>query len=251
MSSSLITNVADGVHLLSAHYVNCYLLEDERGVTLVDTGLPAMWQQLMDAVAELNHEPADIAAIVLTHAHFDHTGCAARAKHQLRVPIWAHPEDHYIAAHPYRYRRQRPAVLYPLRYPRAIRILGSMARAGAFRVSGVQDLAPLAADTVLDVPGRPRVVFTPGHTAGHCALHLADRSTVLSGDALVTLDPYTGFTGPQIVAKAATADTAQALASLDALAATRARTVLPGHGEPWHEGVQAAVDHARTHHTDE
>jgi glyoxylase-like metal-dependent hydrolase (beta-lactamase superfamily II) len=104
---------------------------------------------------------------------------------------------------------------------------------------------------VLDVPGRPRVVFTPGHTAGHCALHLADRGTVITGDALVTLDPYTGHTGPQIVARAATADSAQALRSLDHLAATRASVVLPGHGEPWLEGIQAAVEHARTHHTND
>ena len=47
------------------------------------------------------------------------------------------------------------------------------------------------------------------------------------------------------------ADTPRALASLDALAATRAATVLPGHGEVWRAGVQAAVDHAKTHHTDE
>jgi glyoxylase-like metal-dependent hydrolase (beta-lactamase superfamily II) len=244
-------NIADGVHLVSASFVNCYLLEDERGLTLVDTGLPAMWGQLMDAVTELGFSPGDISAVVLTHAHFDHTGCAARAQQELSLPIWAHAEDHYVAAHPYRYRRQRPAIFYPLRYPRAIPILGSMAKAGAFKVRGVRGVQPLTPDSVLDVPGRPRIVFTPGHTAGHCALHLADRRTVLTGDALVTLDPYTGFTGPQIVARAATADTAQALASLDALAATGAQVVLPGHGEPWRTGIQAAVDHAKTHHTTE
>lgn len=247
----LTKNVADGVHLISASFVNCYLVEDEGGVTLVDTGLPAMWPDLVAALGELNYAPGDISAVVLTHAHFDHTGCAARAKQELGVPIYAHADDHYIAAHPYRYKRQRPAIMYPLRYPRAIKILGSMARAGAFKVKGVSDLLSLTPGSVLEVPGQPRIVFTPGHTAGHCALHLADRSTLITGDALVTLDPYTGFTGPQIVARAATADTPQALASLDALAATQAQTVLPGHGEMWRDGVQAAVDHAKTHHTDE
>ena len=33
--------------------------------------------------------------------------------------------------------------------------------------------------------------------------------------------------------------------SLGALAATRAETVLPGHGEPWLHGVKSAVDLAR------
>jgi glyoxylase-like metal-dependent hydrolase (beta-lactamase superfamily II) len=48
------------------------------------------------------------------------------------------------------------------------------------------------------------------------------------------------------VAGAATADIDRNLASLDALAATGATTVLPGHGEPWHDGVAAAVDRARS-----
>jgi glyoxylase-like metal-dependent hydrolase (beta-lactamase superfamily II) len=89
------------------------------------------------------------------------------------------------------------------------------------------------------------VVRTPGHTDGHIGLHLPDRDAVLTGDALVTLDPYTGRTGPQIVAAAATADPAQALASLDALAATGARIVLPGHGAPTRHGIVAAARSAR------
>ena len=84
----------------------------------------------------------------------------------------------------------------------------------------------------------------PGHTAGHCALHFPTRDTVISGDALVTLDPYTGARGPHIVSAAATADTRQALDSLTGLAQTNARIVLPGHGEPFGGGVASAVQEA-------
>jgi glyoxylase-like metal-dependent hydrolase (beta-lactamase superfamily II) len=35
----------------------------------------------------------------------------------------------------------------------------------------------------LDVAGRPVVVHTPGHTCGHCCLHLPDRGVLLAGDA--------------------------------------------------------------------
>jgi glyoxylase-like metal-dependent hydrolase (beta-lactamase superfamily II) len=51
--------------------------------------------------------------------------------------------------------------------------------------------------------------------------------------------------GPRIVARAATADSERALASLDALAETGAKTVLTGHGEPWNAGAEAAAKHAR------
>ena len=89
------------------------------------------------------------------------------------------------------------------------------------------------------------MVPTPGHTLGHCALHFRERDAVIAGDAIVTLDPYTGRTGPRIVARAATADSERALATLDALAETGARTVLVGHGEPWLGGAEAAVERAR------
>jgi glyoxylase-like metal-dependent hydrolase (beta-lactamase superfamily II) len=112
-------------------------------------------------------------------------------------------------------------------------------------VKGVEQARSYDAGETLDVPGRPEVVFTPGHTHGHCSLHFPQRGAVIAGDAIVTLDPYTGGTGPQIVAGAATADSAQALASLDALAATGASTVLTGHGPVWRDGVATAVDRAR------
>ena len=89
------------------------------------------------------------------------------------------------------------------------------------------------------------MIFTAGHTYGHCALHVPAADAVLSGDALVTLDPYTGLTGPRVVAGAATADAAMALDSLDAIAATGARTVLPGHGDPWRLGAARAASQAR------
>lgn len=242
----MLHEVADGIHRLTRAYVNVYLVLDDDGrVLVVDAGLPAMWPDLGHALRTLGRTPDDVAGIVLTHAHFDHLGFLARARRTLGVPAWLHPGDTHIAAHPYRYAHENLRAVYPLRHPAAVRILAAMTVAGALRVTGVRDLRPLPDDGELDLPGAPRVVATPGHTDGHCALHLPDRDVLLTGDALVTLDPYTARTGPQIVAGAATADSAQALRSLDALAATGATTLLPGHGEPWTEGATAAVEHAR------
>ena len=68
---------------------------------------------------------------------------------------------------------------------------------------------------------------------------------MIAGDAVVTLDPYTGRTGPRIVARAATADSERALRSLDALAATDAGTVLVGHGPAWTGGAREMARLAR------
>jgi glyoxylase-like metal-dependent hydrolase (beta-lactamase superfamily II) len=242
----LTANVVEGIHLITAAHVNCYLVEVDRGLLLVDTGLPAMWPQLSQALHDLGRRPEHLTGVILTHAHFDHLGCAARLHSELGLTIWAHEADHYLARHPYRYKHERPRLMYPLRYPRGARILFEMARAGALRVPGVPEVARLEPDGPA-IPGSPQVIFSPGHTYGHCALFWPERDVIITGDALVTLDPYTGIEGPQIVSRAATANSAQALDTLDALAATRATVALPGHGGPWREGIEAAVEEARSH----
>ncbi|MFS0700660.1 MBL fold metallo-hydrolase [Cellulomonas sp. 179-A 4D5 NHS] len=239
-------DVADGVHRLDVGHVSCYLLEGAGGgLTLVDAGLPAVWPVLGRALRELGRRPEDLRAVVLTHAHFDHLGVAERLRRR-GVTVWGHLHEHELARHPYRYSHERTRASYPFRYPRAVPILGGMVRAGALQVRAVREVRPMPTGTRLPVPGEPEVVFSPGHTWGHCALHVRDRDVLFSGDALVTLDPYTAHTGPRIIAGAATADSGLALRSLDALARTRAGLVLPGHGEPWTGGVRAAAAEARS-----
>lgn len=240
-------HVVPGVHRLEHAGVNCYLLEDEDGLTLVDTALPATWRYLVQALEHLGRTTADIRAVVLTHAHFDHVGMARRLLDSRLLEPFVDPADAYLARHPYRYLHERMRLQYPLRFPRALPILLEMTVAGALAVRGVPsvDLHVLRDETgALSVPGRPRVLATPGHTSGHVALHLPQSDAVLSGDAIVTLDPYTGAVGPRIVAGAATADSRRALESAEAIGLTGAGTVLPGHGEPWREGAAAAAEAA-------
>lgn len=241
----ITADVAEGIDLISHAHVNCYLIEDDDGVTLVDAGLPRMWPMVVEALEERGRRPVDIRGLVLTHGHFDHVGFARRVQRELGVPVFVHPRDEHLAAHPYSYRPQSNRFLYPFTHPRSLPLLGKMAVSGALRIRGVDDTRPLETGTPLALPGAPVAIPAPGHTDGQCILHLPERGTVISGDALVTLDPYTGKTGPQIVASAATKDTRQALASLDAVAGTGAATVLPGHGAPWVEGVEEAAARAR------
>lgn len=240
----LTRNIVPGVHKLEHAYVNCYLLEGRGGVTIVDAAFPGTWPLILSALLAIGRRPADVAAIVLTHAHFDHLGFAARAAREWGVPVFVHRLDQFIAAHPYRYTHERARALYPLKHPRSVPILAAMTAVGALRVEGMSSLAFFEPGDTLDLPGQPQVLFTPGHTFGHSSLHLPDASTIITGDALVTMDPYTGHRGPQIVAGAATADSSQALDSLNTLAETNARIVLPGHGEPWKFGIRRAVEKA-------
>lgn len=241
----ITTDIAPGIHYLEHARTNSYLVEDGGHLLLVDTGLPRSKAVLLEVLTRIDRCMTDIRAVVLTHGHFDHVGTAEQLRTRYGIPVYCHSRDAHLAAHPYSYERERSPLLYPLRYPRAIPGLARMVRAGAATVKGVRDTLPLTPEASAALPGSPLLVPTPGHTEGHCSLHLPDRDAVISGDALVTLDPYTGRPGPQVVAAAATADTSAALRSLEALRSTAAGTVLPGHGFPWRAGVDSAVARAR------
>jgi glyoxylase-like metal-dependent hydrolase (beta-lactamase superfamily II) len=238
-------DAAPGVHCVTSAGTNLYLLEDGGAVTLVDAGLPRMWDETTQALRDIGRSWDDVAGIVLTHGHFDHIGILARAVGQHGVPAWVHPADRRIVRHPYRYHPGRPRVMYPVRYPRSVPHLASMVAAGALRVHGVEAVSLFGDGDVLDLPGAPVVIATPGHTDGHCALHVPSRDVVFSGDGLVTLDPYTGRTGPRIVAQAGTHDAARAKVSLGRIGAVDARFVAPGHGEMWAGGAAEATAQAR------
>src|SRR5215207_4253455 len=240
----LEANVARGVHRIEDSYTNWYLLEEDGRLTIVDAGVPSSWDSLQDALERLGRRADDVEALVLTHAHFDHVGFAEKARTRLGIPVYVHENDAPLLRHPWRYDHERPRAPYFATQVRALPIVASFVRNRAFWPPPVRDAIRFEGG-ILPVPGSPRVVFTPGHTVGHCALHLADRDVVIAGDVIVMLDPYTARSGPRLVARAATADVDRNLRSLDALAQTGASTVLTGHGPPWKQGIGAAVTQAR------
>jgi glyoxylase-like metal-dependent hydrolase (beta-lactamase superfamily II) len=159
--------------------------------------------------------------------------------------VWAHEDEVEVTRHPLRYDHERSRIPYMLKHPGFDRAFMAMTAMGALFVKGLGGVSTYRDGDVLDVPGRPRVVATPGHTYGHCALHLEDRGVLLAGDAFVTYDPYVAAPGPKIVSGAATADSNRALMSLDRLAALDVGVSLTGHGVPWTRPVDEAVERAR------
>src|SRR5215203_256052 len=244
MGPKIERGAAPDIHRIEDASVNWYLVEAESGLTIVDAGVPRSWDSLQRVLRQIGRDASEIRALVLTHAHFDHIGFAERARTELGVPVHLHENDAPLARKPLQYTHERARSRYLLGKPKGLpHVLGFLA-ARAFWPAPLKEVQPLLAGE-LDVPGSPRVLPTPGHTVGHCALHFPDRDAVIAGDAIVTLDPYTGATGPRIVAGAATADSGWALRSLDAIAEVDVGSVLTGHGEPWRGGTAEAVSQAR------
>ncbi len=237
-------NVAPGVHRIEDGYVNWYLLEDGADLTIVDCGMTRSWPSLLAALTQLGRSQSHVKAVVLTHAHFDHVGIAERLRHEWDLPVFVHELDSKLATHPLNYDHETSTLRYAWR-PSTMKVLTS------FMAWGMLSTPPLSAVTTyqdndeLNVPGHPKIVFTPGHTYGHCSLYLPDRNTLIAGDAIVETDPYTQKPGPRMVCRAATANVEQNRHSLDRLVELSAATVLTGHGRPITDGLAAAVESAR------
>lgn len=231
-----------GIQRIPTVFVNAYLIAEPGGVAvLVDTGLPGFGKPIRRRVEEwLGGRPP--AAIVLTHAHFDHAGTVVGLAEAWGVPVYVH-------------RLEMPYVTgrsnYPPHDPTVGGALGLMSR--MFPHRGV-DLGGRARVLPEDgsVPGLPgwRWLHTPGHTAGHVSLFRENDRTLLAGDALATLDQDSGMAMVtqrrelSVPPAPFTTDWGAARESVRRLAALAPVTIAAGHGLPVH-GPDVAADLAR------
>jgi glyoxylase-like metal-dependent hydrolase (beta-lactamase superfamily II) len=209
--------------------VNCYLVREEDGLTLVDAAIPGSEKGILAAAQRLGQP---IRRIVLTHAHSDHFG-ALDALHQLlpEAEVLVSARDARFLAGDMRLDPDEPQ---------------TRLRGGYGQIATV----PTRLLTDGDRVGSLQVLHTPGHTPGHIALFDTRNGTLIAGDAFQTragiavsgtlrlLFPFPAM---------ATWNRPLALASarrLHALAPTR---LAVGHGELIEQPVaamQQAIDEA-------
>jgi glyoxylase-like metal-dependent hydrolase (beta-lactamase superfamily II) len=240
---SHVTEVAEGVHRLTNGVANFYLIQQSGKLVLVDAGAPKDWALFTRAARTLG-KAGDLDAVLLTHAHTDHTGFAEQARATIGARVWIHEHDVQAARTGKVGPRDGKQSAYLLRsaFWRTALVLGMR---GGTKIIPIREVSGFSDGEVLDVPGSPRIVHAPGHTGGSAAILLENRGVLFTGDVLCTHNAYTGRVGPQIMPSGLNADTPQALASLANLTGIKADVLLPGHGESWTGGVGEAIRQAR------
>jgi len=207
-------------------FVNCFLVREDDGFTLVDTMLPKSEKGILEAAQSL---AAPIVRIALTHAHQDHVGSVDALKAALPdAEVLITPRDARFLAgdrtlEPDEAVNGKPRGSWMTLETEPTRLIGPGERVGSLEV-----------------------ISSPGHTPGHVAfLDTRDR-TLIAGDSWVTLG------GVSIPSRAnprfplvwlGTGNRPQALESAKALRALDPSRLAVGHGKVV-ESPGAAMDRA-------
>ncbi|HEX4867247.1 MAG TPA: MBL fold metallo-hydrolase [Acidimicrobiales bacterium] len=249
-------------------HVNCYLLQDERGVAVVDPGLPGpqSWRALVDRLKRAGYKPADVHTVVVTHSHPDHFGGAGRLRDRYGAEVvthrsfstWFDPTDDDTFVDEAGDPLPRPTPFghsvpwrddHIVRPPLRRRLQLRFARVALTRFTRTPSPTRRVDDAeVIRLAGREWVsVHTPGHTADHLCLYDPVEGVVLSGDhVLPTITPH--ISG---LARPAGGDALSAFfESLEKVGRLKGvRQVLPAHGHPFAD-LSGRAEAIRYHHED-
>jgi glyoxylase-like metal-dependent hydrolase (beta-lactamase superfamily II)/predicted ester cyclase len=212
--------IAAGVWILRGgrpRVMNVYLIEDEGGVTVFDSGVVQMNRSIMAAAARFG----GIRRVVLSHADADHRGGAAA----LKAPVYCHALERSAAQSPSPYRDYWNLSLLSRWSRPAFQRLMANWDGGAVKVEGtVEDGESIAGF---------KVVHLPGHAPGLIGLFREEDGLALASDCVLTINPETGLgRAAQVAPPAVNYDTNQARDSIRKLATLGPKVVWAGHKKP-------------------
>lgn len=213
MKSTPVT--PNATQLTRLGFVNCYLVRETDGLTLVDTGLPNTHDDILAAALTL----APIRRILLTHAHMDHIGSVDALIEKLgsgNVELISNARSLPLLQKP-------PDVSLQPSEPQT-KIRGG--------VPGIKS-RPTRLLTEGDLVGSLRTIETPGHIPGHLSFLDERDGTLYAGDSLIAVGGLSvcGWTPWYFPSNPFTWDKPTALASAQKLFAYPIERFASGHGK--------------------
>ncbi len=148
--------------------VNLFLIYGTNSVFLVDSGVAGAEKQILDYLTASGRQPQDLQLLILTHAHPDHIGAAAKLQALTGCRVAAHP-----AARPWIEDTERQAADRPV--PGFHKLVAGPVKVDQLLHDGERlELDELALE----------VLHTPGHSSGSISLHLPQDRVLFCGDAV-------------------------------------------------------------------
>jgi len=209
--------------------VNCFLVREDDGLTLVDTGLPGSAKKIIHAALSLNRP---LRRILLTHAHMDHVGSLdALSIKLIGIEVAVGRRESRLLTRDFRTEPGEPAN----------KVKGTFSKV---------ETIPSVLLTEGESYGSLQVIATPGHTPGHLAFLDIRSGTVIAGDALTAVGGLrVSGDGPLIFpfANFATWHKPTAIESARKIAALEPKNIVVGHGKPVMENATPALKEAIRH----
>jgi hydroxyacylglutathione hydrolase len=167
------------IPILPMHMVNAHLLLGPDGCVLVDAGIPGSERKIERALAREKRTFKDIKLIIITHAHVDHAGSAARLRELTGAPILAHEGDAKY------YSQEEKMTFCPTsRFAKLFYQTGFILQPYERFVPDILVAEKQAVDLQrFGVPGT--VAHTPGHTSGSISIELETKAALV-GDLLAS-----------------------------------------------------------------
>jgi len=232
-------------------HVNTYLVRADDGYLLVDCGWDTAdtLEALEGHLRALDIPIEDVRHLVITHIHPDHYGLAGRLRELTRADLTFHRLERLYIEERYGTADELLSEMHEW-----LRLNGTPAaeldRLNRGSMGMLERVKVAFPDRTLDggeeiTCGRFafRVLWTPGHSAGHICLYDAQHKVLLSGDhVLPHITPSVG-----LHVRTTSNPLADYLDSLRLIGRLEAELVLPGHGEPFH-GLPERTDALLAHH---
>jgi len=190
--------IKEGVHLIQVapshrhRTVNLYLIEDEQP-TLIDAGYrdEASLKQIRQTLRNMNYNVEDLALIVNTHSHHDHTGGNEGLQKSSGAQIVAHSLEAEVILNPKKAWEKGLKDLQDLVNASGIpkhvelNVMRMRMEAEPSRVN-VSINRTLEDGNVLNIGSTYlEILHTPGHSPGHICLYDSDRKILFSGDHIL------------------------------------------------------------------
>jgi len=201
-------------------HVNSFLIRGTRPV-LVDTGFPGSAPKILATLQQEGYKPWELALIIITHAHLDHTGSATALSGATGAPVLIHrAESEYLSSG-----ASAPIIPASLTGRLFRLMIGKHTPAPDLAVTPVIRIdAPYRLD-VFGIDGT--IIPTPGHTNGSLSVCLANGKCI-AGDLVTGMFPPHR---PRLPIFAEDPETARK--SIRTLLDTRPETIYAGHGGPF------------------